>query len=120
MNDSSLRRSTAGWHYQRTTTSPGEILKQEFLEPYGLSQNRLAGLLRIPVARIGNIVRGKQAVTPDMALRLSRFFGNSPEFWLHLQQLHDLTEAQRVLGAIIKSEVPVYRAGPHKRKSQSR
>jgi addiction module HigA family antidote len=85
------------------------MLAEEFLKPLGLSQNQLALALRVPANRIGDIVRGKRAITPDTALRLSRFFDNSPEFWLNLQQLHDLSEATQSLAKTIKAEVPVYR-----------
>jgi addiction module HigA family antidote len=68
--------------------------------PLELSKNQLAMNIRVPATRIGEIVRGKRAITPDTALRrLARFFGNSLEFWLNLQQLHDLTEAKLNLGS---------------------
>ena len=88
-----LVRPARGWNYQYGMTSPGEMLLEEFLKPLGLSQNRLAMSIGVPTTRIGEIVRGKRAITPDTALRLARFFNNSPEFWLNLQQLHDLTNA---------------------------
>jgi addiction module HigA family antidote len=69
-------------------------LRQEFLIPLGLSQNALALKIRVPATRIGEIVNGKRAITPDTALRLARFFGNSPEFWLNLQQMYDLSKAR--------------------------
>jgi addiction module HigA family antidote len=105
-----LVRPANGWNYQYVTTSPGEILAQEFLEPLGLSQNQLAMNIHVPATRIGEIVRGKRAVTPDTALRLARFFGNSPEFWLNLQQLHDLTKAKLALSKTIEAEVRVHRS----------
>jgi addiction module HigA family antidote len=73
-----LVRPAQGWDYQYVTTSPGEMLAEEFLKPLGLSQNRLAMSIRVPSTRIGEIVRGKRAITPDTALRLARFFDNSP------------------------------------------
>jgi addiction module HigA family antidote len=85
------------------------MLAKEFLEPLGLSQNQLAMDIRVPATRIGDIVRGKRTITPDTALRLARFFGNSPEFWLNLQQLHDLSKAKLALSKTIESEVRVYR-----------
>jgi addiction module HigA family antidote len=107
-NDIPLVRPVNGWNYQYVTTSPGEMLAQEFLEPLGISQNQLAMNIHVPATRIGEIVRGKRVITPDTALRLARFFGNSPEFWLNLQQLHDLTKAKLALGKTIEAEVRVY------------
>jgi addiction module HigA family antidote len=84
------------------------MLVEEFLKPLGLSQNRLAMSIRVPSTRIGEIARGKRAITPDTALRLARFFNNSPEFWLNLQQMHDLTKAKLLLAKTIEAEVRVY------------
>ena len=103
----SIRRPAAGWNIQRVTTHPGEMLKEEFLTPYGISQHALAMRLRVPATRIGEIVQGRRAVTPDTALRLARFFGNSPEFWLNLQQLHDLSKAKMESADRIEREVEV-------------
>src|SRR5450830_1765750 len=86
---------------------PGEVLQAEFLEPFGLSQYRLAKDIRVPPRRINEIVLGKRGVTADTALRLSRYFGTSECFWLNLQVRFDLeTEKDRV-GARINHEVPV-------------
>ncbi len=74
---------------------PGEILVEEFLEPLGLSQYRLAKAIRVPMTRIGEICRGRRAITADTALRLGRFFGTSPRFWLGLQEDFDLEAAAR-------------------------
>lgn len=105
-----LVRPASGWDYQYVTTSPGEMLAQEFLEPLGISQNQLAMSIHVPSTRIGEIVRGKRAITPDTALRLARFFGNSPEFWLNLQQLHDLTKAKLALGKTIEQQVHAFQS----------
>lgn len=94
-----------GWNIQRVTTHPGEMLHEEFLLPLGISQNQLALDIRVPATRINQIVKGKRAVTPETALRLSRYFGNSPEFWLNLQQLHDLTKTRVEAGKQIEDEV---------------
>ena len=110
VNKVPLNRPARGWNYQYVTTSPGEMLEEEFLKPLGLSQNRLAMNIHVPSTRIGEIVRGKRAITPDTALRLARFFGNSPEFWLNLQQMHDLTKAKLALAKTIEAEVRVYEA----------
>jgi antitoxin HigA-1 len=89
----------------RITAHPGEILREEFIKPLGLSANALAIALRVPATRVGAIVKGERAVTADTALRLARFFGTSPEFWLNLQAMHDLTKAQRESGATIERDV---------------
>ncbi len=75
----------------RTTTHPGVILRQEFLEPMGLSQKALATHLGISVQRVNELVRGKRGVTADTAWLLSEAFGTSPEFWINLQTAHDLS-----------------------------
>ena len=78
---------------------PGEILMEEFLEPLGVSQNRLAVSVGVPPRRINEIVHGKRAITADTALRLGRFFGMSAQFWMNLQTHYDLEVAQeRVVG----------------------
>ena len=69
---------------------PGEILQTEFLEPLGLSQNRLAREIGVPPRRINEIVHGKRAITADTALRLSRFFGTTAQLWLNLQSHYEL------------------------------
>jgi addiction module HigA family antidote len=89
----------------RITTHPGEVLSEEFLKPLGLSVNALAMALRVPATRIGAIVKGERAVTADTALRLARFFGTSPEFWISMQATHDLTKARRERGAAIERDV---------------
>ena len=73
---------------------PGEVLKEEFLEDYGLSQYELAKRICVPAPRINAIVLGERGITADTALLLARFFGNSPEFWLNLQDHHDLQLAE--------------------------
>ena len=105
-----ITRPASGWNLQRTTTHPGEMLREEFLIPLGITQNALAMKIRVSATRIGDIVHGKRAVTPDTALRLARFFGTSAEFWLNLQQMHDLSKARLELGSIIEREVDVHSA----------
>ena len=90
---------------KRVTTHPGEVLSEEFLGPLGMSVNALAMALRVPATRIGAIVKGERAVTADTALRLARFFGTSPEFWVNLQAMHDLTKARRDSGGKIERDV---------------
>ena len=89
----------------RATTHPGEVLSAEFLDPLGMSANALAMALRVPATRIGAIVKGERSVTADTALRLARFFGTSPEFWMNLQAMHDLTKARRESGKTIERDV---------------
>jgi antitoxin HigA-1 len=89
----------------RVTTHPGEVLNEEFLRPLGMSVNALAMALRVPATRIGAIVKGERSVTADTALRLARFFGTSPEFWMNLQAMYDLTKARRDSGGKIRRDV---------------
>ena len=91
-----------------TAVHPGEILLEEFLKPMELTQNRLALDIRVPARRINEIVQGKRRITPDTALRLARYFGMSPQFWLGLQMDYDLDVAQDELAVRIAREVQVY------------
>lgn len=74
---------------------PGEILKEEFLDPFGISAYRLSKEIKIPQTRISQIIKGKRRITADTALRLSEFFGNSPQFWMSIQNDYDL-EKERI------------------------
>jgi addiction module HigA family antidote len=103
-----FQRPKTGWNFQYVTTHPGEMLREEFLLPLGITQNALALKIRVPATRIGDIVHGRRAITPDTALRLARFFGTSPEFWLNLQQMHDLSKARIELGKTIERDVEAY------------
>ena len=95
----------------RTPIHPGEILSEEFLNPMGISQSRLARDVNVPPGRINEICLGKRAITPDTALRLGRYFGMSAEFWMTLQQRHDLERAKDALNARHEREVrPLDRA----------
>ena len=89
----------------RVTTHPGDVLNEEFLRPLDMSVKALAMALRVPATRIGAIVKGERSVTADTALRLARFFGTSPEFWMNLQAMHDLTKARRESGGKIRRDV---------------
>lgn len=86
---------------------PGEILLEEFLNPLGITQYRLAKDINVPPRRINEIVHGSRAITPDTALRLSRYFGTSAMFWLNLQMNYDLAVAQEKLGQSLLAEVKV-------------
>jgi addiction module HigA family antidote len=84
---------------------PGEILREEFLEPMGLSAYRLAKDINVPLTRITAILEGKRAVTADTALRLSRYFGMSERFWSNLQANYDIEVAKDALGSRLDTEV---------------
>jgi len=73
---------------------PGEVLREDFMEPLGLSANRLAMELRVPVTRIADLIRERRAITPDTALRLGRFFNTTARYWLNLQAAFDLESAE--------------------------
>jgi len=84
---------------------PGEILKEEFLDPFGLSSYALAKELNVPTNRITGIVNGERAITAETALRLSRYFGTTPDFWMNLQTHYDLEVTSRKEAARIEKEV---------------
>ena len=84
---------------------PGEILRDEFLMPLGLSVYRLARALKISRPRLNDIVLGRRGVTIDTALRLGRYFGTTPEFWINLQARHDLDVAERTLRLEIERQI---------------
>ena len=86
---------------------PGEILREEFLVPLGMSAHALALELKVPAPRMNDIVRERRAITPDTALRLARYFGTTPEFWLNLQTAYDLKVVKREKGTRIEKEVQV-------------
>jgi addiction module HigA family antidote len=89
---------------------PGETLREDFLKPLGLSANRLAMELRVPVTRINDIARAKRAITADTALRLARYFGTTPQFWMNLQANYDLEVAQDVRGLEIADRIRPHQA----------
>ncbi len=84
---------------------PGEILREDYLVPLGMSANALARELQVTPARINDIVRERRGVTADTALRLSRYFGGDAQSWLNLQSAHDLRKAEIEAGEIIEKEV---------------
>jgi len=86
---------------------PGEILIEEFLKPMGISQYRLAKDISVPPRRINEIVHGKRSISADTALRLGRFFGISPQFWLNLQTRFDLEVTEDLLAERLVKEVQV-------------
>ena len=84
---------------------PGEILREEFLVPLGMSANALSLALRVPAPRINDIVRERRSVTADTALRLARYFGTSAEFWLGLQADFDIKTTEAQAGERIEKEI---------------
>lgn len=89
---------------------PGETLREDFLKPLGLTANRLATELFVPVTRMNDIVRGRRAITADTALRLARYFGTTPQFWVNLQTNYDLELTQDVRGSEITERIRPHRA----------
>jgi len=84
---------------------PGEVLREEFLAPLGMSAHELALALRVPATRINDIVNEKRGITADTALRLSRYFGTTAKFWLNLQASYELEAAEDQLGKAVVREV---------------
>jgi addiction module HigA family antidote len=87
----------------RTPTHPGEMLLEEFLTPMCLTQRELANAIHVPYPRINDLVNGRRGVTPSSALRLAKFFGNSPDFWMNLQMRWDLYFAQQSETKVIET-----------------
>lgn len=87
---------------------PGEILLEEFLQPMGITQYRLAKEISVPQRRISEIVQGKRAISADTALRLGRYFAMEAQFWLNLQSRYDLLRAESELGERLDKEVSAY------------
>ncbi len=90
--------------------TPGEILNEEFLKPMGITQYRLAKDIGVPPRRVNEIVKGQRGITADTALRLGRYFGLAPEFWLNLQTHFDLGQEQERLADRLDKEVKVLAA----------
>ncbi len=99
------QRLPNGVSSQPKPVHPGEMLRDAFLVPLGLSANRLAAELHVPVTRITEILNERRTITPDTALRLERYFGMSADFWLALQKDYELLSARQVLGKQIVREV---------------
>jgi len=89
---------------------PGEILREDYLMPLGMSANALARALHVTPARINDVAREVRGVTPDTALRLARYFGGDPQSWLNLQQAYDLKLAEKAVAKRIEREVQPYHA----------
>jgi addiction module HigA family antidote len=91
----------------RRPTHPGEMLREDFLPDYGLTVSKLAEALGVSRQSVNELLRGRRAVTPEMALRLARMFGNSPQFWLNAQCAVDLWDATRAIKKEIAQIKPV-------------
>ena len=87
----------------RTPTHPGEMLLDEFLNPMGLTQRELADAIHVPYQRVNDLINGRRGMTPNTALRLAKFFGNSPAFWMNLQLRWDLYFAQQEEHQVLES-----------------
>lgn len=84
---------------------PGEILREEYLEPLGMSVNALARALHLTATRVNDIVRERRGVTSDTALRLAHYFGTTPEFWLNLQMMYELRKTAEAEGQLIRETI---------------
>ncbi len=90
----------------RTPTHPGEMLLEEFLSPMKLTQRELADAIHVPYQRINDLINGRRGMTPNTALRLAKYFGNTPAFWMNLQLRWDLYFAQQAEKKILKGISP--------------
>jgi len=95
----------------RKPTHPGEMLLEEFLKPMGLSQQDLARGIHVPYQRVNELVNERRGITPATSVRLARFFGNSPSFWLNLQLRWDLYHAQAAEAEVLRKIHPVRSTG---------
>lgn len=93
----------------RRPTHPGQMLREEFLEPMGITQRELADAIEVPYQRVNELVNGRRGVTPSTALRLSQFLGTSVDFWMNLQVRCDLYDARRAEADVLK-KIPQYRS----------
>lgn len=84
---------------------PGDVLREDYLKPLGMSANALSRALHVPAGRVNDIVLERRGVTPDTALRLARFFGGDAQSWLTLQQMHDLKVAEQAVARQIEAEI---------------
>jgi antitoxin HigA-1 len=88
-------------------THPGEMIREDFLTDYGLTVSKLARALRVSRQTVNELLRERRAVTPEMALRLARLFGNTPEFWLNAQRAVDLWDAEKILKKSVNQIKPL-------------
>ena len=101
----SITRPEGGWNISRAPVHPGEMLREEFMKPLGISINRLALELHVPVTRISQIVNERRGITADTALRLARHFGTSADFWMNLQKNYELILTRQKALKIIEKQV---------------
>src|SRR3954462_8805892 len=101
----SIVRPIGGWKISRAPVHPGEMLRQEFMKPLGISINGLALELHVPVTRISEIVNERRGITADPALRLARYFGTTPDFWMNMQKDFELILARQKSGKTIEQQV---------------
>jgi len=100
---------------QLSPITPGDVLFEEFLKPLKISQNRLAKEIKVPANRVSQIIHGKREITADTALRLGKFFGMEPEFWLNLQVRYNMKIVRSKVGEKIEKEVKEHfsQSDPH-------
>jgi addiction module HigA family antidote len=101
----SIKRPESGWKISRAPVHPGEMLREEFMKPLGISINGLALELHVPVTRISEIVNERRGITADTALRLARHFGTSADFWMNIQKDYELTLARQKSFKTIEKQV---------------
>lgn len=106
----SIERPSTGWEIERVTTHPGEVLREDYLQPLGLTSAQLAAGLKLSVELVDRMLREEVSFTPEIALRLSRYFKASAQFWINLQSMHDLTKAKQSTGKQIEAEVQPHAA----------
>ncbi len=96
-----------------TPITPGDVLLEEFLKPMKITQNQLAKDINVPANRVSQIIHGKREITADTALRLGKYFGIEPEFWLNLQVRYNMKIAKRKVGKLIEKEVKYHFTQAH-------
>lgn len=101
----SVTRPESGWNITRTPVHPGEMLREEFMKPLGISMNGLALDLHVPVTRISEIVNERRGITADTALRLARYFGTSADFWMNIQKDYELILTRQKSLKVIEKQV---------------
>src|SRR5260370_39397877 len=101
----SIIRPEGGWNITRLPVHPGEMLREEFMKPLGISINGLALELHVPVTRISQIVNERRGITADTAFRLARHFGTSPDFWMNIQKDYELLLTPRKSMIMIERQV---------------
>src|ERR1035438_4311709 len=101
----SIMRPEKGWNVSRTPVHPGEMLREEFMKPLGISINGLALELHVPVTRISEIVNERRGITADTALRLAQYFGTSADFWMNIQKAYELIITRQKSLKIIEKQV---------------